>query len=407
MPELDPFDARLTAAVHAYADRAETGVDATAVAARAVGRRRTGAFAWLWSPLPVPAGVLLTLALLLALLAWTIQVGAPWDRRTSIIPPPAPTATPTAAPTSTPARTTTPTDGKGNEAVTGTERVSVVTYGTSARVGETTQMRGVVATTVDTMNDARVTGTGTVNGENDSYGSVGPQWGTYRLENTDGAWEGTWTGALWGDGLASEVAAWLVGTGAYKGYTYYMHARGTNVDGVIFMGSPPAPAPATQPATPQPATPQPATSTSTSTPAPAAPTDGVGAGYVVGTETVSIASSGTATQAGAVVQVRGRVAGSTDTMSDPRVTGTGTIHANADSYGSVASQWGVYRLENAGGAWEGTWTGALWDDQVITDVTGWLVGSGAYEGLTYRFQVRGSDILEVEGIIFPGSPPAP
>jgi hypothetical protein len=196
------------------------------------------------------------------------------------------------------------------------------------------------------------------------------------------------------------VAAWLVGTGAYEGCTYYMHARGTNVDGVIFMGSPPSPAPAPQPTTTQPPT-------STSTPAPVPPTDGAGAGYVAGTETVSVVSSGTTTQAGAVVQVRGRVVSSTDTMSDPRVTGTGTIHANADSYGSVATQWGVYRLENAGGAWEGTWTGALWDDQGITDVTGWLVGSGAYEGLTYHFQARGSEILEVEGIIYPGSPPVP
>jgi hypothetical protein len=181
------------------------------------------------------------------------------------------------------------------------------------------------------------------------------------------------------------------------------------VDGVIIMGSPPAPAPGPQPtapaATPQPTAPQP--QTSTSTPAPVAPSDGAGAGYVVGTETVSIVSSGTATQAGAVVQVRDRAVSSADTMSDPRVTGIGAIRANADSYGSVAIQWGVYRLENADGAWEGTWTGALWDDQRITDVTGWLVGSGAYEGLTYRFQVRGSDILEVEGIIYPGSPPVP
>jgi hypothetical protein len=135
-------------------------------------------------------------------------------------------------------------DGKGDAVVTGTEVVSVETYGTSEKAGDVIRMRGVVATTVDTMNDPRVTGTGTIHGENDSYGSVGPQWGTYRLENADGAWEGTWTGALWNGGGVSQVTAWLVGSGAYEGYTYYFRARGSNpakVDGIIFRGSPPAP----------------------------------------------------------------------------------------------------------------------------------------------------------------------
>jgi hypothetical protein len=250
MPELDPFETRLTAAVHAFADRAQTGVDATAIAARSARRRRTGAFAWFWSPLPVPAGVLLTLALLLALLAWTVQVGAPWDRRTSLVPPAAPSASPTAMPTKTtptPTPTATPvpqTDGEGEEVVSGTEAVSVSSYGTSAHVGVATAMRGVVATTSDPMNHPRVTGTGTIHGANDSYGSVGPQWGTYRLENAKGAWEGTWTGALWASGNVSQVTAWLVGSGAYEGFTYYLSARGTNpmrVDGIIFRGSPPAP----------------------------------------------------------------------------------------------------------------------------------------------------------------------
>jgi hypothetical protein len=249
MPELDPFETRLTAAVHAFADRAETKVDAMEVAEQVVGRRRVRSFAWLGRPLPVAASVLVTLGLLLALLAWSVQVGSPWDRRSSVVPPPAPTETPATAPTAaaTPSSTPTPvptTDGVGPEHVTGTELVSVQTYGTSVGVDGVTQMRGVVARTTDTMNDPRVTGTGTVNGENDSYGSVGPQWGTYRLENAEGAWEGNWTGALWGDGMVSDVTAWLVGSGAYEGYTYYFHARGANpmkVEGIVFPGLPPAP----------------------------------------------------------------------------------------------------------------------------------------------------------------------
>jgi hypothetical protein len=45
-------------------------------------------------------------------------------------------------------------------------------------------------------------------------------------------------------GNVSQVTAWLVGSGAYEGFTYYLSARGTNpmrVDGIIFRGSPPAP----------------------------------------------------------------------------------------------------------------------------------------------------------------------
>jgi len=249
MHEVEPFEARLAAAVHAFADRAETKVDAMEVAERVVGRRRVGTFAWLGRPLPVVASVLITLGLLLALLAWSVQVGGPWDRRTSVVPPPAPTETPAAAPTAaaTPTSTPTPvptTDGVGPEFVSGTEVISVQTYGTSVGVDGVTQMRGVVATSVDTMNDPRVTGTGVIHGDNDSYGSVGPQWGTYRLENAEGAWEGRWTGALWGHGLVSDVTAWLVGSGAYEGYTYYFHAHGgepVKVEGIIFPGSPPAP----------------------------------------------------------------------------------------------------------------------------------------------------------------------
>ena len=126
----------------------------------------------------------------------------------------------------------------------GPSSVTVVTDGTSMQVGDVRQVRGVVATTVDTMNDPRVTGIGTIHGGNDAYGSVGPQWGTYHFQNADGAWDGTWTGARWDGGNLSQMTAWLVGSGAYQGYSYYLAARGTNpmkVDGLIVRGSPPEP----------------------------------------------------------------------------------------------------------------------------------------------------------------------
>ena len=80
----------------------------------------------------------------------------------------------------------------------------------------------------------------------DGYDQVSSEWGTLRLENTAGAWEGSCTGATWDDGSRSVVACWLVGSGGYAGYTYYrIHRSMTgrtatfDVEGVIFPGSPP------------------------------------------------------------------------------------------------------------------------------------------------------------------------
>jgi len=151
----------------------------------------------------------------------------------------------------------------------------------------------------------------------------------------------------------------------------------------------------------------------TATPRPS--TDGAGAEYVTGTETITVTTGGTEEWVGKVEQIRGRVFASTDTMNDPRVTGTGIVQFSGDLHGtqtngnfegSVVAEWGTYRLENAEGAWEGKWTGANWNSGP-TNVTSWLIGSGAYEGYTYYMHLWGLDPFNVEGIIFPGSPPAP
>jgi hypothetical protein len=241
MPELDLFEARLAAAVRAFADRAVTQVDAVTVADRAIGRRRRFAsVVWLGRPLPVAASLLLVLGLLLALLAWSVQVGAPWDRRTSIIPLPAPTATGFPTPAATPIPST---DGAGVEYAIGRGTFSIVQPGTSTLVGGVTQVRGFVAASTDAMNDRRVTGDGRLELSIETYGVVGIEWGTYRLENAGGAWEGPMTGLAWNDGDASDVSGWLVGSGAYQGYAYYIHVRstglGTDIDGIIVPGPPP------------------------------------------------------------------------------------------------------------------------------------------------------------------------
>jgi hypothetical protein len=241
MAERDLFEARLAAAVRAVADRAVTQVDAVAVAERAIGRRRRFAsLVWLGRPLPVAASLLLVLGLLLVLLAWSVQVGAPWDRRTSIIPLPAPTATHLATPTATPIPST---DGAGAEYVIGHGAFSIAQSGASTLVDGVTQVRGFVATSTDAMNDRRVTGEGTLHLSIDTYDAAGTEWGTYRLENAGGAWEGALTGLAWNGGDASDVCGWLVGSGAYHGYTYYIHVRSTgfgrDIDGIIIPGSPP------------------------------------------------------------------------------------------------------------------------------------------------------------------------
>jgi hypothetical protein len=160
-----------------------------------------------------------------------------------------PTPAPSAAPASAPSETTQPvapspsTDGVGPEYVTGTGTFQVVDSGTSTQVGDVTQLRGVTATSVGTMNDPRVNGASTLRFSMDSHELVGVEWGTLRIENAAGAWEGTISGAAWSDGNASDLSGWLVGSGDYAGFTYYVHSRSTTfntvTEGIIFPGEPP------------------------------------------------------------------------------------------------------------------------------------------------------------------------
>ena len=163
-------------------------------------------------------------------------------------------------------------------------------------------------------------------------------------------------------------------------------------------------------------TPAPTVADPTSTPAPseqptATPvpmTDGEGPEYVVGTSSLNVTKEGTSTVVGDVTQLRGQEMMAPETMNDPRLAGMTHITLNADVHGSVASEWGTSRIETTEGAWQGSWTGASWNDGVATSVSGWLIGSGAYEGYTYYFHVFGPSMpFRVEGIIYPGSPPAP
>jgi hypothetical protein len=176
MPELDPFEARLTAAVRSFAGRAETSVDAMAVAERTVRRRRTGSLGALGRLLPVPVSLLLLLALLLAMLAWSVQVGAPWGNRAVLLAP-APSATPTPTATTAPIATPVPsTSGTGDQHVVGTMTGSLTTpYMSTPGPNGMTYIRGGVMTAMSAANDPRASGVATFTFNLDTYTNVGSE----------------------------------------------------------------------------------------------------------------------------------------------------------------------------------------------------------------------------------------
>lgn len=94
------------------------------------------------------------------------------------------------------------------------------------------------------IDDPRFAGTGRFIHHARDAGGMGPEWGTYRLETDDGAWEGTLTG-VW-DAHETRLAGWLRGEGAYAGNSQYLSilfdhaaARPMEVIAFIFPGDPP------------------------------------------------------------------------------------------------------------------------------------------------------------------------
>jgi hypothetical protein len=98
--------------------------------------------------------------------------------------------------------------------------------------------------------DPRVSGALTVfyNADVDTDTGHGIQWGTLRIENDGGTWEGPFTGMEYeppeGDFVAG--SSMMVGDGDYAGYTLYLQGDMTqfgpahDLHGVVFKGQPPA-----------------------------------------------------------------------------------------------------------------------------------------------------------------------
>ena len=95
---------------------------------------------------------------------------------------------------------------------------------------------------------------------------------------------------------------------------------------------------------------------------------------------------------------------------DPRASGTATASPwTLRAWGSsptdgAAVQWGALRLENAGGAWEGTGSGVYSSDRGDI-VVSWYRGTGGYAGLGYFEMRSGTEPYAIRGLIFPGDPP--
>jgi len=250
MPELDPLDVRLTTAVRAFADRAQTGVDAVAVAARAVGHRRTGPWAVLDRTVPVPVPVLAVAALLIAFAGWSVAGGGPFPVRLWVGPA---TPTPTVSPTPTPSPTPSPSPLPSIEPlapayVTGTASSTVRSTGsTTLDADGIVHTEGMVIAVVTSLDDARVTGTGTYDLAMDASGSLGFTWGTLRLEAGGATWAGACSGSRWQDPGGYDMTCWLGGSGPYVGLTFYVSHRfggSSELDaflGVILPSTPPSP----------------------------------------------------------------------------------------------------------------------------------------------------------------------
>ena len=116
------------------------------------------------------------------------------------------------------------------------------------------QLRGLEATTLDVSSDPRLSGTNTINYNEDQYPDLmGPKWATFSIENEGGAWGG-WTVGIElprADGPNFPVYIGMAeGEGGYEGMSticYTTYPEGPGWDGVseciVFPGPLPEIAP--------------------------------------------------------------------------------------------------------------------------------------------------------------------
>jgi hypothetical protein len=98
----------------------------------------------------------------------------------------------------------------------------------------------------DTTNDPRVNGSHVATWNMDVWGDItqstaaGVQWGTVRIENGLGTWEGRFSGVASLPQPGDTIAEWYRGTGDYEGLAYFESVTGVCCTYVIRGRSSPA-----------------------------------------------------------------------------------------------------------------------------------------------------------------------
>ena len=141
-----------------------------------------------------------------------------------------------------------PVADKAVAVVTGTGTCPTADLGNATTDADgVTHYRGGTFRCTVTTDDPRVDGTETAPWNMDLWGTADNgalvQWGTSRLENVAGAWEGAGSGVYSSD-RGDIIAFWYKGTGSYAGLSYFELWTGSDpwtIRGLIFPGNPPTP----------------------------------------------------------------------------------------------------------------------------------------------------------------------
>lgn len=121
---------------------------------------------------------------------------------------------------------------------------------------------------------------------------------------------------------------------------------------------------------------------------------------------VAIIESGEEVTIDGVDHLLGQVGQSTSLLEvdDPRLAGKQTFTQSAADYGGFGPTWGQMRIEDDDGAWVGELSG-VWHAG-SSDLSGWLVGEGAYQGLLQYIDFETSGVtVEFHGAIYPAAAP--
>ncbi len=255
---------------------------------------------------------------------------------------------------------------------TGSETCTETDNGTTATVNGVVQIRGqqVECTAMNT--DPRLTGNGIATMNWDEYpDGTSLAWGTRFIANDGGVWRSVWSVKTTAGAGVMEFEAVLVGEGGYEGLVAPTFVRVSAVGPSTVRGTIMAAEPA-----------------------------------IAGHETCTFDEANDREfTVGDITAYRGVVGTCTDTMSDPRLTGTGKNELSIDMRPDESADiWGTYVLVNDGGTWEGRWAGTVDKGYTTHRVEALLVGTGDYEGLLYRMSLV-SDATDtgydITGLIVP------